>query len=77
MRKTSGCGLPSETLRDRRGRTPLPLAAMKGHRASVELLLEYRDGPVDAKDNAGHTATALALENNFYGVHSVLEAALS
>ncbi len=32
---------------------------------------------IDAEDNAGSTAADLALENNFYGVHSVLEEASS
>ncbi|MDF1504028.1 ankyrin repeat domain-containing protein [Roseisolibacter sp. H3M3-2] len=44
---------------DAEGRTPLHLAAMGGHAATVELLLHNNADP-DARDAAGRTALALA-----------------
>jgi ankyrin repeat protein len=66
--RTDGSRRPLETPRDSQGRTSLHLAAMGGHRDAVHLLLEHAD-------NVGSTAADLALENNFYGVHSMLEQA--
>jgi len=66
-------------LTDDLGNTPMHYAAERGHLEAVELLLELgdakgRSSQVFPKNKSGKTPLCLALENNHFDVHSILEA---
>lgn len=47
--------------KDNRGRTPLRMAARRGHEAVVKLLVERNDVDADSKDNDGQTPLSTAV----------------
>ncbi|KAF4980750.1 hypothetical protein FDECE_17809 [Fusarium decemcellulare] len=55
------------------GKTPLHLAARRGHLDFVNVLLEITDQDVSVTDNQCQTAADCALEGNHFDIYSVLE----
>ncbi|KAJ3540707.1 hypothetical protein NM208_g4940 [Fusarium decemcellulare] len=59
--------------KNHQGKTPLHLAARRGHLDFVKVLLEITDQDVSVTDNQGKTAADCASEGNHFDIHSVLE----
>ncbi|KAF4451528.1 ankyrin-1 [Fusarium albosuccineum] len=59
--------------KNHQGKTPLHLAARRGHSDFVNVLLEITDQDVSVTDNQGRTAADCASEGNHFDIYSVLE----